>query len=699
MAREIHHHRRLHHPNVAQLYEVIITETKVWLVLELCAGGELYDHLLSKKRLTEDEAQKIFAQICGAVAYIHSRGIVHRDLKLENIFLDRKGNAKLGDFGFTRENDKSLLSTWCGSLLYCAPEIVRGDKYSGEAVDIWSLGIILYTLLAGHLPFDDDNESATKKMILLDHPIYPSHFSDEMKSLLDRMLNKNHEQRPSAREVLGHSFLSMYSDPQFVHLEHPFTPTFTTKMERTLVERMTVAGIDIDRLTNSVMDYRCDALSGWWWLSVQKERRRERKFRALSKRRSVDAAVDDIRVPQRRSRSRSADPRRPRSGKHQFYEYKFPSNDNSRQHSRQNSLSETSPQVSTHTLIAPASTAKLGLFGQLKNGITTKSVELDKSDTQSHETIELTPTNTKKPQADRKNSDSSSRSKELDHRKQSIMQTFKSWWSEQTRSSKKEKHGPVTKIIPTKTSTSIYVSSPSMVSSEPERVRDRSTSRRRSRPIYQRRSSSNNNSVRSTSARAHRRPQHLMLSLPDDKRIVRSPSPTQSSSSRVSQTRPGMRRTTSASSNHSNNSHHSFLGVITHSKASSTSSNSTFTSTRSIRSPRNPLKVMPSTPPPYMIAHSGGIKERNIFDTRFAAAGSNSGVVFATRNKGKRGVLLQTKQKQRRSLLLNEVEEEDEEDEGDFVDEETNVQYPGDTDPIITSSRSLLDLAEEEEHD
>ena len=119
LTREIHHHRRLHHPHVTQLYEVIATEHSIWLVTELCSGGELFDYLAEKGRLSEDESRTIFGQLCLAVGYIHEKGVVHRDLKLENVLLDERCRVKLGDFGFTREFDKnSLLETQCGTTGY-----------------------------------------------------------------------------------------------------------------------------------------------------------------------------------------------------------------------------------------------------------------------------------------------------------------------------------------------------------------------------------------------------------------------------------------------------------------------------------------------------------------------------------------------------------------------------------------------------
>lgn len=132
LTREIHHHRQLHHPHVTQMYEVIATESSIWLVTELCCGGELFDYLAEKGRIAEDEARVLFGQLCLAVAYLHDNGIVHRDLKLENVLLDERCRVKLGDFGFTREFEKgAFMETFCGTTGYASPEMLQGKKYSG----------------------------------------------------------------------------------------------------------------------------------------------------------------------------------------------------------------------------------------------------------------------------------------------------------------------------------------------------------------------------------------------------------------------------------------------------------------------------------------------------------------------------------------------------------------------------------------
>ncbi|CAD6933382.1 unnamed protein product, partial [Tilletia laevis] len=124
-------------------------------------------------------ARRLFGQLCLAVAYIHERGIVHRDLKLENVLLDEMCNVKLGDFGFTREFERrKLMDTFCGTTGYAAPEMLAGKKYFGQEVDIWSLGIILYALLTGALPFDDDDEDIMRLKILQGDYDIPEDLSD-----------------------------------------------------------------------------------------------------------------------------------------------------------------------------------------------------------------------------------------------------------------------------------------------------------------------------------------------------------------------------------------------------------------------------------------------------------------------------------------------------------------------------------------
>ncbi|KAI9818221.1 MAG: hypothetical protein M1827_000846 [Pycnora praestabilis] len=284
LAREIHHHRQFLHPHIARLYEIIVTETLVWLVLEYCPdadglGDELYNYLLQNGPLPPEKVQKVFAQLVGAVSYVHNLSCVHRDLKLENILLDKSGNVKLCDFGFTREYEgkASYLQTFCGTVCYSAPEMLKGEKYAGEKVDVWSLGVILYALLTGELPFDEDDDTATKIKILGNDPRYPDHLPANAKALTIMLLSKRPLLRPSLPDILAHPFLADYAPQQQVILKLQQPAPFTTKLEKHTLERMRGAGINIDHVIENVLSQRCDALAGWWALLHEKEERKEQR--------------------------------------------------------------------------------------------------------------------------------------------------------------------------------------------------------------------------------------------------------------------------------------------------------------------------------------------------------------------------------------------------------------------------------------
>ncbi|KAI0114156.1 kinase-like protein [Nemania sp. FL0031] len=285
LAREIHHHRQFVHPHIARLYEVIVTESLVWLVLEYCPGDELYNYLLKHGPLPVDKVQKTFTQLVGAVSYVHQQSCVHRDLKLENILLDKHENVKLVDFGFTREYEgkSNYLQTFCGTICYSAPEMLKGEKYAGEKVDVWSLGVILYALLCGELPFDDDDDNVTRTKILSEEPKFRDHLPSDAVALIKRLLSKRPLLRPTLPEILADPFLAEYAPQQQAILKLHQPPPFATALEKDCLQRMRSAGVDIDAVIESVLAQKCDALAGWWTLLLEKEerkaKRRERRRR------------------------------------------------------------------------------------------------------------------------------------------------------------------------------------------------------------------------------------------------------------------------------------------------------------------------------------------------------------------------------------------------------------------------------------
>ena len=216
---------------------------------------------------------------------------VHRDLKLENILLDKNENVKLCDFGFTREYDgkASYLQTFCGTVCYSAPEMLKGEKYAGEKVDVWSLGIILFALLTGELPFDEDDDVATKHKIITSEPKYPEAFPVEAKELVVKLLSKRPLHRPSIADILTHPFLSEFAPAQQAILKVKQPAPFTTSLEKETLERMRSAGIDIDKVIENVLAQRCDGLAGWWALLIEKETRKEKRRERKRKEKEQEA--------------------------------------------------------------------------------------------------------------------------------------------------------------------------------------------------------------------------------------------------------------------------------------------------------------------------------------------------------------------------------------------------------------------------
>lgn len=212
--REIIIMKLLTHPNVLRLYDVWETSKALYLVLEYVEGGELFDLLVERGPLQEQEAIKYFRQIILGTAYCHALGICHRDLKPENLLLDANLNVKLADFGMAAlESNDKLLETSCGLPHYAAPEIVSGLKYHGSALDIWSCGVILFALLTGRLPFDDENIRNLLLKVQAGSFEMPYELSREAQDLIAKMLTVDPEQRIKTGRILQHPLLTKYPIP------------------------------------------------------------------------------------------------------------------------------------------------------------------------------------------------------------------------------------------------------------------------------------------------------------------------------------------------------------------------------------------------------------------------------------------------------------------------------------------------------
>ncbi|CAG9327784.1 unnamed protein product [Blepharisma stoltei] len=210
ISREIHILKLIRHENLVQLYEVIETSEKIYLVMEYVSGGELFTHIVNSKRLKEKEACKFYQQIISGIEYIHKLNIVHRDLKPENLLLDHDKTLKFVDFGLSNTYlEGEMLKTACGSPCYAAPEMIAGKSYIASRVDIWSSGVILFTMLCGHLPFEDSNTHQLYKKILAGEYHVPKYVTPEAKDFLKCILNTNPEERYRIDQIRQHPWFNL----------------------------------------------------------------------------------------------------------------------------------------------------------------------------------------------------------------------------------------------------------------------------------------------------------------------------------------------------------------------------------------------------------------------------------------------------------------------------------------------------------
>ncbi|XP_026123747.1 serine/threonine-protein kinase BRSK2 isoform X4 [Carassius auratus] len=205
--REIAILKLIEHPHVLKLHDVYENKKYLYLVLEHVSGGELFDYLVKKGRLTPKEARKFFRQIISALDFCHSHSICHRDLKPENLLLDEKNNIRIADFGMASlQVGDSLLETSCGSPHYACPEVIRGEKYDGRRADVWSCGVILFALLVGALPFDDDNLRNLLEKVKLGVFHIPHFIPPDCQNLLRGMIEVDATKRLTLEQIQKHTW-------------------------------------------------------------------------------------------------------------------------------------------------------------------------------------------------------------------------------------------------------------------------------------------------------------------------------------------------------------------------------------------------------------------------------------------------------------------------------------------------------------
>lgn len=264
------------HPNIVRLYEVIDTQTKLYLILELGDGGDMFDYIMKHEEgLNEDLAKKYFAQIVHAISYCHKLHVVHRDLKPENVvFFEKQGLVKLTDFGFSNKfQPGKKLTTSCGSLAYSAPEILLGDEYDAPAVDIWSLGVILFMLVCGQPPFQEANDSETLTMIMDCKYTVPSHVSKECKDLITRMLQRDPKRRASLEEIENHPWLLGVDPSPATKYNIPLVSykNLSEEEHNSIIQRMVLGDIaDRDAIVEALETNRYNHITATYFLLAER---------------------------------------------------------------------------------------------------------------------------------------------------------------------------------------------------------------------------------------------------------------------------------------------------------------------------------------------------------------------------------------------------------------------------------------------
>lgn len=239
--REIDSMAVMRHENIVQLYNFFSDETNFYMVMDYCPNGELYDFIIKNGKIQENTAALLFQQIVSAISYCHSYGVAHRDLKPQNILIQKFPFIKVADFGlcgYVKEDE--LMKTFCGSPAFCAPECISKVNYDGRKSDIWSLGVILFAMLTGEFPWNLSNTSVMVQQILTADFTFPNYLNQQSKDLISKMLKVNPNDRISMEDILKHPFLKLAQNANIVK-RHSLTvkPPKLPKLPLNSLEQMT----------------------------------------------------------------------------------------------------------------------------------------------------------------------------------------------------------------------------------------------------------------------------------------------------------------------------------------------------------------------------------------------------------------------------------------------------------------------------
>ncbi|XP_063799328.1 serine/threonine-protein kinase SIK2 [Pseudophryne corroboree] len=286
--REVQIMKMLDHPHIIKLYQVMETKNMLYLVTEYAKNGEIFDYLAKHGRLNESEARRKFWQILSAVEYCHSHNIVHRDLKAENLLLDNHMNIKIADFGFGNfYKTGEPLATWCGSPPYAAPEVFEGQQYEGPQLDIWSMGVVLYVLVCGALPFDGPTLPILRQRVLEGRFRIPYFMSEECEHLIRRMLVLEPSKRLSIAQIKEHKWM-MTEVPvhrPVLYAQSPEKDVSIGEHNEQVLRLMHSLGIDQQKTIESLQNRSYNHFAAIYYLLVERLKSHRSSF-------PVEARID-----------------------------------------------------------------------------------------------------------------------------------------------------------------------------------------------------------------------------------------------------------------------------------------------------------------------------------------------------------------------------------------------------------------------
>ena len=256
------------HKFIVQLYEILETAQHIFIIMEYCEGQDIMDYILARTRLSEEESLKYFQQLINALYYLHSQNITHRDIKIDNLLLDKNLDLKLIDFGLsTKYRDDKLLNQPCGTVVYAAPEVLDCKEYHGMLADVWSSGIVLFGMLSGFLPFGDPDDEVNKKLVLQGRIEIPKFFSREATDLLKHMLDINPLTRYTLEEIMAHPW---FNKNKFKLIPGIIIGINKIPIDEKILNLCVTYNADREKVRSSVINNKFNPESALYYLLVKK---------------------------------------------------------------------------------------------------------------------------------------------------------------------------------------------------------------------------------------------------------------------------------------------------------------------------------------------------------------------------------------------------------------------------------------------